>query len=68
MNNSLHKVIFRSSLMIKKVFFLTFFISFFTYSQTPGLIIERATGASAAVLDPNGDGYVSASEYDFEEF
>lgn len=29
------------------------------WGQTPGLIIKPSTGAGAAVLDPNGDGYVS---------
>jgi hypothetical protein len=67
MNNSLHNFLRRSFLRLIFFFFL-FNISVKIYSQTPGLIIERATGASAAVLDPNGDGYVSASEYDFEEF
>lgn len=29
------------------------------FAQTPGMIFEPATGGGAAVLDPNGDGYVS---------
>jgi len=36
-----------------------------SYSQTPGLIYEPATGTGAAVLDPNGDGYTSASTSGF---
>lgn len=34
-------------------------------SQTPGLIYEVATGAGTAVLDPNGDGYTSATDAGF---
>ena len=29
--------------------------------QTPGMIIEPATGSGAMVLDPNNDGYISSS-------
>ena len=36
-----------------------------SYSQTPGLIYESATGAGIAVLDPNGDGYTSLSTAGF---
>ncbi len=39
--------------------FLTFCVNTI-YSQTPGMIYEPATGAGAAILDPNGDGYISA--------
>lgn len=35
------------------------------WAQTPGLIVKPATGAGTAVLDPNGDGYVSASTSGF---
>ncbi|MBL3656379.1 T9SS type A sorting domain-containing protein [Fulvivirga sediminis] len=35
-----------------------------THAQTPGLIIDPA-GAGATVLDPNGDGYVSADNSGF---
>jgi hypothetical protein len=31
------------------------------YSQTPGMIVEPATGAAALILDPNSNGYVSAT-------
>ena len=31
------------------------------HAQTPGLIYKPATGAGKAVLDPNGDGYTSAT-------
>ena len=40
----------------------------FTYNlnaQTKGLIFEPATGAGTAVLDPNGDGYVSQTTAGF---
>ena len=35
------------------------------YTQIPGLIIKPATGAGRAILDPNNDGYVSASTAGF---
>ena len=35
------------------------------HSQTKGLIFEPATGAGTAVLDPNGDGYISATTAGF---
>ncbi|NBN98519.1 MAG: hypothetical protein EBV19_04660 [Flavobacteriia bacterium] len=28
-------------------------------AQTPGMIVQPATGAGATIFDPNGDGYVS---------
>jgi uncharacterized repeat protein (TIGR01451 family) len=34
-------------------------------SQTPGLIVYPATGASKLVLDPNGDGYISMTTAGF---
>ncbi|MEY4572845.1 MAG: hypothetical protein RLZ10_2102, partial [Bacteroidota bacterium] len=34
-------------------------------AQTPGMIYEPATGVGAAILDPNGDGYTSASTTGF---
>ena len=34
-------------------------------AQTPGMIYEPATGLGAAVLDPNGDGYVSLTTNGF---
>ncbi|MCX7743756.1 MAG: hypothetical protein N2167_04235, partial [Flavobacteriales bacterium] len=34
-------------------------------AQTAGMIVEPATGASATILDPNGDGYVSATTAGF---
>jgi hypothetical protein len=34
-------------------------------SQTPGLIVYPATGASKLVLDPNGDGYISTTTAGF---
>jgi hypothetical protein len=36
-----------------------------SYGQTPGMIVEPATGLSAIVLDPNADGYVSLSTAGF---
>ncbi|HEY0670083.1 MAG TPA: hypothetical protein VGD22_18025, partial [Sphingobacteriaceae bacterium] len=36
-----------------------------SFAQTPGLIYKPATGAGKAVLDPNGDGYVSATSSGF---
>lgn len=36
-----------------------------SFAQTPGLIYEPATGGGAAVLDPNGDGYTSATNAGF---
>jgi len=53
--------------MIKSILFsITLISSFYwTNAQTPGMIFEPATGASATVLDPNGDGYVSQSTTGF---
>ncbi len=39
--------------------------SFASLAQTKGMIVEPATGAAALVLDPNGDGYVSATTAGF---
>ena len=36
-----------------------------SFSQTPGMIVQPATGAGAAIFDPNGDGYVSATTAGF---
>ena len=44
---------------------LFLFISIFSYGQTKGLIFEPAQGTGAAVLDPNGDGFVSATTAGF---
>lgn len=41
------------------------FLCDLTYSQTTGMILEPATGTSASILDPNGDGYVSATTAGF---
>ncbi|MES2778316.1 MAG: hypothetical protein V4651_00320, partial [Bacteroidota bacterium] len=42
------------------VFFLLLFVTAnVAVAQTPGMIIKPATGAGTAVLDPDGDGYVS---------
>lgn len=40
-------------------------LSFIGMSQTPGLIYEAATGAGTAILDPNGDGFTSATNAGF---
>lgn len=40
-------------------------ITNFLFSQTPGIIIEPATDAAALVLDPNSNGYVSATTAGF---
>ena len=50
-----------------KRFFTLFFIVICVnvFSQTPGMIVEPASGASALVLDPNGDGYVSTTTVGF---
>jgi hypothetical protein len=34
-------------------------------AQTPGMIVEPATGAAALVLDPNSNGYISATTAGF---
>ena len=48
-----------------KIFTFFFFIGMFfsksLLAQSPGMIVEPATGASALLLDPNNDGYVSTS-------
>lgn len=46
-------------------FFIFIIISLSTLAQTPGLIFKPAAGAGRAVLDPNGDGYTSASTSGF---
>jgi gliding motility-associated-like protein len=49
------------------IYFLVFLIAagVNVYAQTPGLIFKPATGAGKAVLDPNGDGYVSTTTAGF---
>jgi hypothetical protein len=53
---------------MNKLYTLTFLLAsllaFNVYSQTPGLIYKSA-GAGASILDPNGDGYTSASTAGF---
>lgn len=42
--------------------FLTTLLAFslqLIFAQTPGLIVQPATGGGLAILDPNGDGYIS---------
>ncbi|GEM_PF-5447054 len=48
-----------------KVIVVVFLFISHSISQTPGLIYESATGAGAAVLDPNGDGFTSATTAGF---
>ena len=53
-------------LLVEKIFALSVIVVALLFSsnvmaQTPGLIYLPATGAGAAVLDPNGDGYSSAT-------
>lgn len=52
-----------------KYFLLTFCFLTFTFSkvfsQTTGMIVEPATGAAALILDPNSNGYVSATTAGF---
>lgn len=45
--------------------FIALAFCFSVKAQTPGMIIEPATGAGTAILDPNGDGYVSATNSGF---
>ena len=42
-----------------------FCLPLFVTSQTKGLIFEPASGAGSAVLDPNGDGYISQTTAGF---
>ncbi|MDX1445235.1 hypothetical protein, partial [Lishizhenia sp.] len=50
-----------------RAIFVLFLLQFtnFSFAQTKGMIFEPATGGGAAILDPNGDGYVSASTTGF---
>lgn len=41
------------------LFILCMVLSISAIAQTPGLIIKPATGGGSAILDPDGDGYVS---------
>ncbi|MDP3313367.1 hypothetical protein [Lutibacter sp.] len=56
-NRFINKIIF--------IFILFFGVHTSVFSQTKGLIFEPATGGGAAVLDPNGDGYVSKTTAGF---
>lgn len=48
-----------------RVVLVIFLISTGVYAQTPGLIVDPATGAGGAAFDPNGDGYVSKTKAGF---
>lgn len=52
-----------SILLLSSLFISAFYT--FTFGQTPGLIVQPATGAGLAIFDPNGDGYVSQSTSGF---
>jgi hypothetical protein len=41
------------------------FVLSVSLAQTPGMIVQPATGAGTAIFDPNGDGYVSQSNLGF---
>ena len=52
--------------MKKSLLLLSFYFSLgLLYAQTPGMIYDPATGGGAAVLDPNGDGWVSQTSAGF---
>ncbi|PWA08617.1 hypothetical protein, partial [Flavobacterium laiguense] len=53
--------------MIKKLLITLLVLLSFNkvVAQTPGMIIEPASGASKSVLDPNNDGYISTSTAGF---
>ncbi|SNR42225.1 hypothetical protein SAMN06265371_102483, partial [Lutibacter agarilyticus] len=55
------------SLYRKRILSFLFILCFtnLLFSQTKGLIFEPATGGGTAVLDPNGDGYISATTAGF---
>lgn len=54
-----------SNYIYKTIIAVCFLQSLPLCSQTPGMIYEPTTGAGAAVLDPNGDGYTSATTSGF---
>ncbi|WP_372776826.1 Ig-like domain-containing protein, partial [Mangrovibacterium sp.] len=64
-----------SLLFLKKGLLIAgLFLSFQSFSQTPGLIVKPAADIGASVLDPDGNGYVSESstgfvsnDFDFDE-
>lgn len=47
------------------LFFSVLLFGIATNGQTPGVIVEKATGAGSAILDPNSDGYVSSTTAGF---
>jgi len=70
MNNK-HKLNFNSALLLKCKMIAVYVIvgmifALTSYSQTPGLIYKPAgSSLGRSVLDPNGDGFVSASDAGF---
>jgi len=46
-------------------YFCIVFISSQIFSQTPGIIVRPAGGVGVSVLDPNGDGFTSATNSGF---
>lgn len=50
---------------IRSILLITSLIFGSLFAQTPGIIYEPAAGGGAAILDPNGDGYTSATTSGF---
>ncbi|MGE5519746.1 MAG: hypothetical protein ACM3VS_07465, partial [Candidatus Dadabacteria bacterium] len=59
MTSIFHSVSFFFKYIYFFVVLLVLFAALPAMGQTPGLILKPAAGAGAAILDPNGDGYVS---------
>ncbi|MDR7211489.1 hypothetical protein, partial [Flavobacterium piscis] len=55
----------RKNYFLKICLAFLFLMSLCLKAQTTGMIVEPATGSSAAILDPNSDGYVSATTAGF---
>ena len=58
----------KMALRARKTFFLipvSLLLAFASQAQTKGLIVKSASAAGKTVLDPNGDGYVSANTAGF---
>ena len=53
------KIVISRYLRLLLLFVSTLFVTQQLSAQTPGLIIKPASGGGVAVLDPDGDGYVS---------
>ena len=59
------RILKRKFSTIKMWMLLILCSSGYSFAQTPGMIVYPATGAAATVLDPNADGYVSATTAGF---